>query len=259
MPYPASCRPRRRRRRQPLNTPPSSAHPPRSFSGSAPVAAPGAGFGFGAKYAAAVPTRGGGAAGPGDAGPTAVRAAAIIPADLDGELSQQLQKLGKRDATTKLKALQALRALAGEKRDEDLVAALPCWAYLFARLAMDGNRAVRTEACHVTAALVATVGRGVAPLLKALLPPLWLAQHDAYSEAAAAAAAACAAAFPTPAKQRDALLFCRAEVRRGAAAAGTVLSCKPAAAPLHVRLRLPAHCLHMPAPRCALHRQAWGQ
>ena len=32
--------------------------------------------------------------------------AAIIPADLDGELSQQLQKLSKRDATTKLKALQ---------------------------------------------------------------------------------------------------------------------------------------------------------
>lgn len=35
-----------------------------------------------------------------------MRAAAIIPADLDGELSQQLQKLSKRDATTKLKALQ---------------------------------------------------------------------------------------------------------------------------------------------------------
>ena len=32
--------------------------------------------------------------------------AAVIPADLDGELAQQLQKLSKRDATTRLKALQ---------------------------------------------------------------------------------------------------------------------------------------------------------
>jgi hypothetical protein len=32
--------------------------------------------------------------------------AAIIPTDLDGELTQQLHKLSKRDATTKVKALQ---------------------------------------------------------------------------------------------------------------------------------------------------------
>lgn len=78
---------------------------------------------------------------------------------------------------------------------------------------MDGNRGVRAEACHVTASLATAVGRGIAPLLKSLLPPLWLAQHDGYSEAAAAAQGALAAAFPTVAKQRDALLFCRAEVR----------------------------------------------
>lgn len=47
-----------------------------------------------------------GASGVEPAATAAVRAGAIIPADLDGELSQQLQKLSKRDATTKLKALQ---------------------------------------------------------------------------------------------------------------------------------------------------------
>ncbi len=67
----------------------------------------GTGFAFGSKYvgqvAAAVP--GAAATAAGDSG-GARAAAAIIPADLDGELAQQLQKLSKRDATTKLKALQ---------------------------------------------------------------------------------------------------------------------------------------------------------
>ena len=83
---------------------------PRRFAGSASTAAGSGGFAFGAKYvgavAAAVPGGGGGGGGGEAAGPSIVRAAAIIPSDLDGELAQQLQKLGKRDATTKLKALQ---------------------------------------------------------------------------------------------------------------------------------------------------------
>ena len=78
---------------------------------------------------------------------------------------------------------------------------------------MDGNRGVRAEACHVTAALAAAVGRAIAPLLRALLPPLWLALHDGYGEGAAAARGALGAAFPAAAKQREAVLFCRAEVR----------------------------------------------
>jgi hypothetical protein len=81
----------------------------RRFSGSAPSGS-GGGFAFGAKYigqvASVLPTAAA-AATAAPAGGEAIKAAAIIPADLDGELSQQLQKLSKRDATTKLKALQA--------------------------------------------------------------------------------------------------------------------------------------------------------
>jgi hypothetical protein len=108
--------------------------------------------------------------------------------------------------------MQALKLLFREKPAADVQAALPSWAYLFSRLVLDSNRSVRSEACHVTATAAATVGRGIAPLLKSLLPSWWLAQFDGYSEAAAAAKAAFAAAFPAPAKQRDAVLFCRAEV-----------------------------------------------
>lgn len=88
-----------------------------SFSGSTPPA-PG-GFSFGAKYVstvqAAVGSAGcsGGSGGGAGASDAAVRGAAIIPADLDGELAQQLQKLSKRDATTKLKALQVGRQTTG--------------------------------------------------------------------------------------------------------------------------------------------------
>ena len=83
-----------------------------SFSGATPTA----GFAFGAKYvgqvAAAVPGAAA-AASTADAGGARAAAAAIIPPDLDGEVAQQLQKLSKRDATTKLKALQVRSA--------------PCW------------------------------------------------------------------------------------------------------------------------------------
>ncbi|KAL4857852.1 3-hydroxyisobutyryl-CoA hydrolase [Chlorella vulgaris] len=173
------------------------------------------GFSFGAKYVSAVQAAVPGGAGgglPSASSDAALRASAIIPADLDSEVAQQLQKLSKRDATTKLKALQALKLLFREKPAADVQAALPSWAYLFSRLVLDSNRSVRSEACHVTATAAATVGRGIAPLLKSLLPSWWLAQFDGYSEAAAAAKAAFAAAFPAPAKQRDAVLFCRAEV-----------------------------------------------
>ena len=88
--------------------------PPCRFSGAAP-AAPGS-FAFGAKYvsqvASVLPPGAAGGGGSAAAAGDAIKAA-IIPADLDGELSQQLQKLSKRDATTKLKALQVKDAAQG--------------------------------------------------------------------------------------------------------------------------------------------------
>lgn len=60
-------------------------------------------------------------------------------------------------------------------------------------------------------ALAAGVGRGLAAALRPLAGPWWLAQFDPASEAARAARAAFQAAFPG-ARQREALLFCRAQV-----------------------------------------------
>jgi hypothetical protein len=71
---------------------------------------------------------------------------------------------------------------------------------------------VRTEASAVLGALAGGVGRGLAAALRPLAGPWWLAQFDPATEAARTARAAFQAAFPG-ARQREALLFCRAQAR----------------------------------------------
>ena len=176
-----------------------------SFSGATPVAS--SSFAFGAKYISQVSSA------QDDAPASAAGPSAVIPTDLDGELAAALQRLTKRDATTRLKALQTLRAVVGDKPEAEIRRALGPWSYYFGRLVMDGARAVRAEACGVMGALAAAAGRGLAPVLKFVLPPWFLAQHDESAEVAAAATAALRAAFPGD-KAAEALLFCRSEVRR---------------------------------------------
>ena len=60
-------------------------------------------------------------------------------------------------------------------------------------------------------AMAKTVGKGLAPCLKALAGSWWLAQFDLHAEAAAAARDAFQAAF-AGSKQKEALLFTRTEV-----------------------------------------------
>lgn len=74
------------------------------------------------------------------------------------------------------------------------------------------HRTVRSEASGVLGAMAKTVGKGLAPYLKALAGSWWLAQFDLHSEAAAAARDAFQAAFAGQ-KQKEALLFTRTEVR----------------------------------------------
>lgn len=168
-----------------------------------PQAAAG-GFSFGSKYISQV-------SGNAPSPSAAPSASALIPSELDGQLSQQLQKLSKRDAITRLKALQTLNELIKVKSSSDMGPMLGPWAYYFARLIMDAHRGVRAEACAVMGAVAVAVGRALAPYLKLLIPPWYIACYDASREVAAAASAALETALPAP-KSRDALLFCRAEV-----------------------------------------------
>ena len=72
-------------------------------------------------------------------------------------------------------------------------------------------RQVRWEAAVVNGVVTAGAGRGLAPTLKQIVGPWWLAQFDLYPDAARRSKAAFDTCFPG-AKAREALLFCRAQV-----------------------------------------------
>lgn len=83
-------------------------------------------------------------------------------------------------------AAQALKAVIPKRETADVVTALPPWIYMYRKLIMDPSRAVRSETAAVLAVLLGAVGKAVAPHLKALMGPCWLAQHDPHADAAAA-------------------------------------------------------------------------
>ena len=113
----------------------------RSFSGASPLGAQAPGFGFGASStssAAVVAAAAAAAAGSGSGKGVAASASAAAPrssapprapaaasgaddgnppisSSLDGEIAQHMRHLSKRDSVTRLKALQALRAVVRQR------------------------------------------------------------------------------------------------------------------------------------------------
>jgi len=208
---------------------------PNSFSGLQPVA----GFGFGAAAVSASAS-------------ASASAEPSLPGQLDGDVAQCLRHLSKKDATTKLKALQSLRDLVPSRSPQDLVAALPPWAYSFKRLMMDPAKSVRSEACATMGALAAAVGKQLAPQLRALLPPWWLATFDPYADVAAAARRSLGEAFPGRklGGPSGALVFCRCGSTGGCCgrrpggwgATVSIVPCAPNSVPTL------AHCTFLKTP-----------
>lgn len=103
---------------------------------------------------------------------------------------------------------QNLVELISQKTPAELSIMLQPWIYHFKRLLLDPSKAVRIKAAAVMAAVAAAVGKALAPQLKALLGPWFLASFDPYPDAAAAARKSLADVFPGR-KQLDALMFAR--------------------------------------------------
>jgi hypothetical protein len=103
---------------------------------------------------------------------------------------------------------QNLEEFIGQKTPADLTIMLQPWAYHFKRLLLDPAKSVRMKAAAVMAAVAQAVGKALAPQVKALLGPWYLASFDPYPDAAAAARKSLADVFPGR-KQLDALMFCR--------------------------------------------------
>ncbi|MPC13577.1 E3 ubiquitin-protein ligase listerin [Portunus trituberculatus] len=101
-----------------------------------------------------------------------------------------LRKMTKKDATTKIKALQEFEALCQTESQEAVLSALPFWPRLYAKLSIDVERRVRegVQSCHRV--LSSRVGRQMAPHLKVIMPAWVTAVCDPHTLAADAAAKA---------------------------------------------------------------------
>uniref|UniRef100_J3L8F4 E3 ubiquitin-protein ligase listerin n=1 Tax=Oryza brachyantha TaxID=4533 RepID=J3L8F4_ORYBR len=135
-----------------------------------------------------------------------------VPTDVDSEVLQHLKRLGRKDPTTKLKALSTLSMLFAQKPGDEVVQIVPQWAFEYKRLLLDYNREVRRATHETMSSLVKTVKKGLAPHLKSLMGPWWFSQFDPALEVAQAARHSFEAAFPQADKRLDALMLCVKEI-----------------------------------------------
>ncbi|CAM6128753.1 unnamed protein product [Calypogeia fissa] len=132
--------------------------------------------------------------------------------DVDGDAFLHLKRLSKKDPTTKLKALVALRALFEERPATEVSALISPWLFEYKRLVQDSSRQVR-QATHVAMTSFANcVGRGLAPHLKSLMGPWWISQFDPSREVSEAAKDSFQVAFSGQKKRLEALMFCEKEI-----------------------------------------------
>ncbi|KAJ1274115.1 hypothetical protein BS78_05G038000 [Paspalum vaginatum] len=132
--------------------------------------------------------------------------------DVDGEVLQNLKRLGRKDPTTKLKALSTLSILFGQKTSEEVVQIVPQWSFEYKRLLLDYNREVRRATHEAMSSLVTSVKKGIAPHLKSLMGPWWFSQFDPAPEVAQVARRSFEAAFPQSDRRLDALMLCVKEI-----------------------------------------------
>ncbi|KAI7793222.1 putative E3 ubiquitin-protein ligase listerin [Triplophysa rosa] len=141
----------------------------------------------------------------------AVQGAEEIDNLVDADFRLVLRKLSKRDAVTKLKAVQEFGVMCQEREPDIVKGVLPYWPRIYCRVSVDHDRRVREATQQAFEQLVLKVKRNLAPYLKSIMGHWLISQCDTYSPAASAASAAFNAAFPLN-KQPEAVSFCKDEV-----------------------------------------------
>ena len=133
-------------------------------------------------------------------------------AHIDPDFRVVLNKMTKKDVTTKTKALNEFSELCQNKPVQDTIAILAYWPRIYNKLCDDGDRKVR-ECCQVAFNnLIVAVKKEIAPHLKSIMGCWWMAQSDSHAPTSTAALKAFKAAFPVVDKQKKALLFCQQEI-----------------------------------------------
>ncbi|XP_032889152.1 E3 ubiquitin-protein ligase listerin [Amblyraja radiata] len=130
---------------------------------------------------------------------------------VDADFRMVLRKMSKRDATTKLKALQEFATMCKEKDAESVKGVLPYWSRIYCKISFDHDRRVREAIQQAFESLIRQVKRNLAPYLKSIMGHWLIAQCDTYGPAASAAKMAFQVAFP-PNKQSEAVAFCKEEI-----------------------------------------------
>ncbi|XP_026075383.1 E3 ubiquitin-protein ligase listerin [Carassius auratus] len=141
----------------------------------------------------------------------AVQGAEEIDNQVDADFRMVLRKLSKRDAVTKLKAVQEFGAMCQERQPDVVKGVLPYWPRIYCRISVDHDRRVREATQQAFEQLILKVKRNLAPYLKSIMGHWLISQCDTYSPAASAASAAFQAAFPLN-KQPEAISFCKDEI-----------------------------------------------
>ena len=103
----------------------------------------------------------------------------------DSEINVHFRLLQKKDPTTRMKALDALRVLFSSRSSQQLESLLPVWVHIMNRLSVDNDRSVREKLFLAFMQIVQSVKRGLASFLKDLFPAWFIAQSDPCREVAA--------------------------------------------------------------------------
>lgn len=134
-----------------------------------------------------------------------------VDASVDAEFRMVMRKLMKRDAVTKLKAIQEFTDLCKNSTADAVESALPFWPRIFNKLSLDVDHRVREATQQAMEQLVVRVGRNLAPHLRYIIGPWLYSQFDTYPVVASSGRKSFLAAFSEE-KQAEVIMFCRKEL-----------------------------------------------
>ncbi|XP_074600355.1 E3 ubiquitin-protein ligase listerin [Brevipalpus obovatus] len=146
----------------------------------------------------------------------AVRDDSLIPektseTEIDQDFKLTLKQMSKKDAVTKVKALQKFAELCESKEENCLTVVLPLWTRIFNKLAIDNDFRVREATLNAHGELVKKLGRNIAPSLKKMIAVWVLSLHDTYVVSANASRNSFSVAFSST-KQNEVLNFAYKEI-----------------------------------------------
>lgn len=132
--------------------------------------------------------------------------------DLHSDFRILFRKLSKKDAITKSKALKDLVVSIGQHEENEVLKAWASWPKLYAKLALDEDVTVRTEAHKSMGAFALKLNKLITSRFKELMPYWTIGQCDSYNAVNMAARNSFFTTFPSLETRKQAFAFCKLEM-----------------------------------------------